>query len=153
MAGLIFGSTDFDATYGFKIRETDFGTSELEWNIVPIPGREGVVVLGDTRIKPGQIAIEGRILGSSYNDIRAKIIAIDLELGVRRFNTAYDPVNFAAAPRPSKDLYIPFFTGYKFPGCRCFSTRTKIYQGWPLQSTCIYNIVFFQEVPRMDPTI
>lgn len=150
MAGLIFGATNLLTTHGFNIEKSSFGSGELIWTTVSVPGREGEIILNNPRLKPGDIFLKGNIIATSTSDLKTKIRAIDLYLEIRRFNSAYDPVNFSVAPRTPKDLLHPFWEGYKFPECVCVSAELVLPNGWLNQSSCEYNILFSQKTPRME---
>ena len=122
MAGVIWGSTDFESTYSFVVERDGFIINGPEpiHQYEQVPGEDGAEILG-TYLAPPNITLRGIISGTSNDDLQTKLRALINELCGSWAPHPNAGTGYNAPARPGKDLTIPKFgpaaSLRKFPKC------------------------------------
>ena len=143
--GLVFGTTDLEATYGFKIEPNGVNVPGAQYTpvVVTIPGKHGVTGI-DRRAQPRRIRITGIIEGTSQADLQNKIegLSNELEAGIGSLPSSTNTTGYT-----EKNLQIPGFTR-KFP---CVYERMEVeYIGARMISgnkVARVTLTFYQSAP------
>ncbi|RMD51981.1 hypothetical protein D6827_00985 [Candidatus Parcubacteria bacterium] len=110
--GLVWGTTDFETSFGFKIKKNGVKINQIRMNhtMINIPGLVGVKLV-DSQPTTRTISITGYIIAVSNSDLMTKINSMSDELGAGW--TPNNPVAGGTTSVVTKDLSIPGLT-YKF---------------------------------------
>lgn len=122
MAGVIWGSTDLQTSYGFVIERNGLIANPPEpiHHSTRVPGRDGAVFQGTDLAEP-LFSIRGIINGTSNDDLQTKLKGLVNELSGAWAAHPNAGSGYTAPTRAVKTLTIPKFGPStdlrKFPNC------------------------------------
>lgn len=115
--GVVWGSTDLDTAYGFKLLNPGgfvLRGASVQHITEKIPGQDGVTWF-NTELEPREFELNGLISDTSYANILTKLVALETEF-MGSLAESPNPTTFIAPQRAVKNLTVPGVTGI-FKNC------------------------------------